>query len=216
MSGWIAFALLAALILLLLWRPGRLDRSALMLVGAALFVAAAGYVWQGSPDERGAPAAGREKPMQPDTLFARERQEFLSKFGETGAILATADAFNRMGEDEAAAGLLRNAIRKRPKDVDLRIGYAHALFVIAQGNPTSAVNLAFDKAQAIAPQSPAPRYFRGLVQVEAGDLAGAERIWQSLYNSLPADSQWRAPLAKRLIAFEVIRAAQARQVAHPQ
>jgi cytochrome c-type biogenesis protein CcmH/NrfG len=215
MSGWIAFALLAVLILLLLWRPGRLDKPALMLVGAALFVAAAGYVWQGSPGEPGAPAAGREKPMQPDTLFAGERQQFMSKFGETGAILATADAFNRMGEDEAAAGLLRNAIRKRPKDVDLRIGYAHALFVIAQGNPTPAVNLAFDNAQALAPENPAPRYFRGLVRVEAGDLAGAERIWRSLYDSLPADSQWREPLAKRLVAFEMIRTEQARQAAHP-
>lgn len=215
MSGWIAFAVLGALVLLLLWRPGRLDRSVLMLVGAALFVAAAGYVWQGSPGEAGAPAAGREAPMREDGLFAAERQLFLSKFGETGAVLATADAFNRMNEDEAAAGLLRNAIRKRPKDVDLRIGYAHALFVVAQGNVTPAVALAFDRAEALAPQSPAPRYFRGLVQVEAGDLAGAERTWRSLYDSLPADSQWRTPLARRLMAFEVVRAADARQAAHP-
>ncbi len=215
MSGWLGFGLLAALALLLLWRPGRLDKAALMLVGAVLFVAAAGYVWQGSPGEPGAPAAGREKPMRQDNLFAAERQQFLSKFGETGAVLATADAFNRMGEDEAAAGLLRNAIRKRPKDVDLRIAYAHALFVLAQGNQTPAVGLAFDRAEAVAPQSPAPRYFRGLVQVEAGDLAGAERSWRALYDSLPADSQWREPLAKRLMAFEMIRAAQTRQAAHP-
>ncbi len=215
MSGWLAFALLAALVLLLLWRPGRLDKPGLMLVGAALFLAAAGYVWQGSPGEPGAPVAGREKPMRQDTLFATERQLFLSKFGETGAVLATADAFNRMGEDEAAVGLLRNAIRKRPKDVDLRVGYAHALFVLAQGNQTPAVGLAFDRAEAVAPQNPAPRYFRGLVQVEAGDLAGAERSWRALFDSLPADSQWRAPLAKRLIAFEMLRAAQARRAAQP-
>jgi hypothetical protein len=215
MSGWIAFALLSALILLLLWRPGRLDKSALMLVGAALFVAAAGYVWQGNPGEAGAPAAGREKPMRGDNLFAGERQQFLSKFGETGAMLATADAFNRMGEDEAAAGLLRNSIAKRPKDVDLRIGYAHALFVLARGNMAPAVNLALDRAEAVAPQSPAPRYFRGLMLVEAGDLAGAEKEWQGLYMSLPADSQWRLPLAKRLVAFEMVRAAEARQATHP-
>ena len=212
MTGWMILAGLALLALLLLWRPGRLERPALMLAGAALLVAAAGYSWQGKPAEPGAPAAGREKPMRDDNLFAIERKQFLSQFGESGAVLASADAFNRMGEDQVSVGLLNNAIAKRPKDVDLRIGYAHALLVLAQGNFTPAVQLAFDRADMVAkPGNPAPRYFRGLAQIESGDLAGAEKAWRALYADLPPDSLWREPLARRISAFDMIRAAQARQ-----
>jgi cytochrome c-type biogenesis protein CcmH len=212
MTGWLILIGLALLCLLLLWRPGRLDRSALMLAAAALFVAAAGYTWQGHPAEPGAPAAGRDKPMRGDTLFANERKQFLSQYGESGAVLASADAFNRMGEDEVSVGLLNNAIAKHPKDVDLRIGYAHALLVLAQGNFTPAVRLAFDRADAVAaPGNPAPRFFRGLALLESGDLAGAEQGWRALYAALPAASRWREPLARRIAAFDIIRAAQVGQ-----
>ena len=206
MTGWLIFAGFAAVAMLLLWRPGRLDKAALMLVAAALFVAAAGYAWLGTPGEAGVAAAGQAKPMQVDTLFASERQLFLSKYGETGTVLATADAFNRMGEDEAAVGLINNTIAKHPSDVDLRIGYAHALLVVAKGTMTPAVTLAFDRAQQIAPASPAPQYFRGLAQIETGDPAGAEQTWRTLDAGLPAGSLWKAPLEKRLVVFQLMRA----------
>ena len=211
MTGWLIFAGFASVALILLWRPGRLDRSALMLVAAALFVAAAGYAWLGAPGAAGAPAAGRAKPMRGDTLFAIERQQFLNKYGETGTVLATADAFNRMGEDETAVDLIGNTIATHPKDVDLRIAYAHALLVLAQGTMTPAVALAFDRAEQIAPTSPAPRYFLGLAQLESGAPASAEQTWRALDASLPAGSLWKAPLEKRLLVFAMIRAQAARR-----
>jgi hypothetical protein len=202
---------LGALALLLLWRPGGLDRPALMLVGAALCVAGAGYAWQGSPGEAGAPSAGRDKAMRGDSLFAAERKQFLSMFGEAGMVLGSADAFHRMGEDETAVGLLHNTILKRPRDVDLRIGYAHALLMVSQGNFTPAVELAFDQADAVAkPGNPAPLYFRGLAEIEAGNPLVGEKIWRALYAALPADSPWRAPMERRLAAFDMIHAAQAK------
>ena len=206
MIGWLIFAGFALVAMLLLWRPGRLDGPALMLVAAALFVAAAGYAWLGTPGEPGVAAAGQARPMRADTLFASERLLFLSKYGETGTVLATADAFNRMGEDEAAVDLLGNTIANHPKDVDLRIGYAHALLVLAQGTMTPAVTLAFERAERLAPANPAPRYFRGLAQIETGDPASAEQTWRALYASLPAGSLWKAPLEKRLAVFAIMRA----------
>ena len=206
MIGWLIFVGFALVAMLLLWRPGRLDPSVLMLVAAALFVAASGYAWLGTPGEPGAPAAGRGKAMRADTLFATERQQFLSKYGETGTVLATADAFNRMGEDETAVDLIGNTIARHPRDVDLRIGYAHALLVLAQGTMTPAVSLAFDRAEQLAPANPAPRYFRGFARLEIGDLAGAEQTWRALDASLPAGSLWRAPLEKRLVLFEIMKA----------
>jgi hypothetical protein len=212
MTGWLIFAAFALVILGLLAWPVRLGRAGLMLVAAALFTAAAGYAWQGSPGLAGVPAAERDRPMGRDTLFATERLRFLDHYGETGIVLATADAFHRSGQDEAAVGLLHNSTIQHPGDVALRIGYAHALFLLAQGNFTPAVGLAFDRADQIAkPADPAPGYFRGLVLIESGDTAGAERYWRAVYARLPQGSPWVRPLGQQLAMFDMMHAAEAQR-----
>ncbi|HEY0270600.1 MAG TPA: cytochrome C biogenesis protein [Sphingomonas sp.] len=207
MTGWLIFLLLAGIVLLLLWRLGRLDRAGVMMVLSALFVAAAGYAWQGAPGVPGAPFVPVEQHgLKPDTLFAREHPQFLGRFGATPTYLNEADAMNRIGEDRAAVTVLQTAISKYPRDPDLRIGLSHALFIQAGFTTAPAVTLALEQAQAIAPSDPAPRYFRGLMAIEGGDLAGAEREWRGLYASLPADSPWRAPLETRLHFLDTLRA----------
>jgi Flp pilus assembly protein TadD len=206
MIGWLIFGGIALVILAVLAWPVRLGKPALMLVAAALFTAAAGYAWQGHPDLQGAPTAGLDRAMRPDGLFANERMRFLNHYGETGIALGTADAFNRMGEDEAAAWLLRNAIAKHPNDADLRVGYAHALFVLAHGQMTPAVILAFDRADRLAqPGNPAPAYFRGLAYLEAGDLDDAGQTWRTLQATLPAGSPWTNPIGERLELLALVR-----------
>jgi cytochrome c-type biogenesis protein CcmH len=131
---------------------------------------------------------------------------FLNHYGETGVALGTADAFHRMGEDEAAAWLMRNAIAKRPKDPDLRVGYAYALFTLARRQVTPAVQLAFDRADQIAqPDNPAPAYFRGLAYLESRDLDGASQAWRGLLARLPAGSPWIAPIRERVELLDLIR-----------
>lgn len=206
MIGWLIFLVLALLILGLLAWPVRLGRPALMLVAAALFAAAAGYAWQGSPGLAGAPTSDEGRPMRVDPLYASERLRFLNHYGDTGIALGTADAFNRMNEDEAAAWLLRNAIARRPKDVDLRVGYAHALFVLAKGQVTPAVTLAFDRADALArPDNPMPAYFRGLAYLEAGNLDGAQRVWRGARAALPAGSPWTRSIDERVALIALLR-----------
>jgi hypothetical protein len=210
MTGWLIFLLLAGIALLLLWRLGRLDRAGLMLVLSTLFVAAAGYAWQGSPGLAGAPFTPPEQHgLRRDTMFAVERQQFIGRFGPIANYLGDADAMNRIGEDRAAVTVLQTAISKYPRDPDLRIGLAHALFVQADLTFTPAVALALDQAQALAPADPAPRYFRGLMAMEVGDMATAEREWRALYESLPASSDWRGPLETRLRFFAAMHAEQA-------
>lgn len=211
MMGWLLFLILALVVLLPMLWPARLARGGVMMVASALSLAAAGYAWQGSPGLAGAPAQAQEQRRGGPSIFTTERERFLSKFGETGTVLATADSFNRLGLDEAAAGLLANAVAKKPRDADLRIGYAHALLVHANGQITPAVQLAYDRAIADAPDSPAPRYFLGLARLETGDLDGAERDWRALAASLPAGSLWAKPLAERLAMFDMLRAQAAAQ-----
>lgn len=53
--GWLLLTAICATTLLGLWRFGRMSRSALELIAAALTLAIAGYAWQGSPDMMGHP-----------------------------------------------------------------------------------------------------------------------------------------------------------------
>jgi hypothetical protein len=206
MIGWAIFAAMALVLLGLLAWPVRLGRPALMLVAAALFTAAAGYAWQASPGLPGAPADESRQELRTDTLFASERLRFLNHYGETGIALGTADAFNRMNEDEAAAWLMRNAVAKRPNDPDLCIGYAYALFTLAHRRVTPSVTLAFDRADQVAkPGNPAPAYFRGLADLEGGDLEGAQQVWQALRAGLTAGSPWIGPIDERLQLLDMLR-----------
>lgn len=60
--GWIFAFVLAAATLAALWSTGRLSRSALELIGAALLIGLAGYGWQGSPSMPGHPVAPGSSP----------------------------------------------------------------------------------------------------------------------------------------------------------
>ncbi len=68
--GWLAIILLSALVLLALWRLARFGRTGLQLAAAALFVAMAGYAWQGSPGLAGSPVPPPERQDLQETAFA--------------------------------------------------------------------------------------------------------------------------------------------------
>jgi cytochrome c-type biogenesis protein CcmH len=190
---------LALAILLATRFLGRVRGDEAMLVLAALFVAAAGYTWQGRPGLAGASAQGRAAGgLKPDTLYMSERGKLLHVYGASAQWLILADGLNRAGDDLAAAQILAGAVKRTPNDATLRIGYAHALLVVADYNFTPAVALAFDRAKALDPGDPAPRYFEGLARFEAGDVPGATRIWAGLAATLPAGSDWRHVLDQRL------------------
>lgn len=205
MTGWLMFAAIGAVALGCVLLIGRADRGLVMLVLSALCVAAAGYAWQGSPGLAGAPAAGRARQgLKPDTVFATERIKLLDPYGEAGEWLVLADGLNRSGEDQAAAQILAGQVAKHPREVALRIGYAHALLVLADYHVVPAVALAYDRAVAIAGADPAARYFAALGQLEAGDLVAAEQGWRALDAALPAASPWHQVLGPRLAMFDWI------------
>ena len=57
--GWALLAVICGFTMLGLWQFGRMSRSALELIAAALMLAIAGYAWQGSPSMAGHPVASR-------------------------------------------------------------------------------------------------------------------------------------------------------------
>jgi cytochrome c-type biogenesis protein CcmH/NrfG len=205
--GWVLFLFVALCLLAALWRFGRLNGAALQFLGAALFLALAGYAWQGRPALEGAPKPRIAAQRQPDSDFARTRGDMLGQFDVAARWLGMADSYQRSGDTQGAAQIIQSGLRNNPRDADLWVGLGNALILHADGMMTPAAELAFRRAERIAPGHPAPRFFYGLALAQGGRFDEAERIWRDVLASAPADASWRPMVEERLQAIETARVA---------
>jgi len=208
--GWLIFGGLALVAAGLLWRFGRLPKGGIELVAAALFLAVAGYAWQGSPGLPGKPTPAPEDAKVPDSTFALERDKLLNRFGADADILGAADAFHRQGLNLYAIGLIKGALEKRPNSPDLWVGLGNAMVIHGGGLMSPAAQLAFQRAEAIAPDHPGPPFFMGLAYAQAGQFDRAESVWRALLDRSPANAPFRPELEQRLIEIEQMKRQMAR------
>ena len=195
MSGWLILAVLVVVAWGGLWLLG-VRGAMLKLVGAALLVGASGYALQGSPGTPGAPQfthqAGESVPL------TAARHAFFGDFGPTEHWLLMSERMASRGETADAAGILRSGIHEHPGDPALWVGLGNALVDHARGM-TPASELAFARAEQLAPGHPAAPFFRGLAFARSGDPARAVAIWRELLARAPADASWR-PLVEDGVA----------------
>lgn len=193
--GWLILLLLIAISLGLLWllrlRGGLLTASA-----AALLLGAAGYAVQGSPDLPGAPAeAGDAHDIFPLT---EARHAFFGYFTPAEPWLRMSQALARDGQSEDAVGILENAVKRYPGDPQLWIGLGNALVDHARG-VTPPAELAYKRAEQIAPGHPAAPFFYGLALARSGDPQAAVAIWKRILKTAPKNADWR-PLVEQGVA----------------
>ncbi|MGZ8287043.1 MAG: tetratricopeptide repeat protein [Allosphingosinicella sp.] len=204
--GLLALLILALAAFAATWRFGRLDRAGAQFLASALLLACAGYAWQGSPGLAGSPKAPPATQDLPESAFSRMRQNMLGRFDTADRWLTIAEGFQRRGDTRGGAGVIRSALREHPDNAILWVGYGNALVVHSGGLITPAAQLAFERAAALAPDHPAPRFFFGLALAQSGRLDEAERIWRALVATAPADAPWRAQVEQQL---EMLRQARA-------
>jgi len=193
--GWITLLVLIAVSLGFLWllgvRGGLLTASA-----AALLLGASGYALQGSPDLPAAPAQGGEgHDIFPLT---DARHAFFGNFTPAESWLRMSEALERDGQSEDAVNILQNAVKRYPGDPQLWIGLGNALVDHAHGM-TPAAELAYKKAEGVAPGHPGAPFFYGLALARSGDRAGALKLWNGILASAPKDASWR-PLVEQGVA----------------
>jgi len=205
MSGWLILGLLAVATFAAIWFVARPPRGAIELVAATLFLAVAGYAWQGNPALSGKPTPPRANHPAEDTLFASERAAWVDKMGADAQALDTADAFIRNGDPAYAVGVLRGAISRKPDSMMLWLGLGNAMVTYADGSVTPPARYAFSRAAALAPGDPAPAYFLALALAQSGDLDSAERIWRNQLANAPADAPWRGRIMEKLILLDRAR-----------
>jgi cytochrome c-type biogenesis protein CcmH/NrfG len=208
MMGWLLILVLAAVVLLGLWRIAHFGRAPLQLVAAALLVAMAGYAWQGRPGLAGSPAPPPASQELPDTAFAATRERMLGTFDAASFWLRLADARHRAGDTYRAAAAIRAGIKAHPREADLWVGLGNALIIHADGMMNPAAELAFRRAAELAPGHPGPKFFYGLALAQTGKLEEAEKIWLDLLATSPPDVGWRPMVLERVEMIAQLRAMQ--------
>ena len=198
MSGWLALLLLLGASIAVLWALG-VRGAMLQLSGAALLFGAAGYAVDGRPGLESAPRVA-EQDRAPIPL-TNLRHAFFGKFGPTEHWLLISESYARRGLTREAAGVLGSAVREHPGDPVLWVGLGNALADHA-GMLTPASELAFRRANTLAPEHPAPRFFYGLALARSGDTADALTIWRELLANAPADASWRPAVEDAVAALE--------------
>lgn len=205
--GWLIFLALAALAFVGLWRAARPDRSALQLIAAGLFLALAGYAWQGHPSLAGKPLPPPKTEERTDSDFAQTRERMLGRFDIAAVWLTLAESYQRGGDTRNGVDVIRAGLKSHPRDADLWVGLGNALVLHADGLMTPAAELAFRRAEQIAPGHPGPRFFYGLALAQGGRFDEAEAIWRQVLASAPPDASWRPMIEERVAAIAAARAA---------
>jgi cytochrome c-type biogenesis protein CcmH/NrfG len=204
--GWVLMAAFALLAGAGLYWFVRRDKGAMQFLGAALLLALAGYAWQGHPTMAGSPKAPPAHQQVRDNDFQALHPDLLGRFDNAWAWTNLADGLQRSGDTQGAAEVLQSAVRRHPRDADLWVAYGYALVVHGGYMMSPASQLAFQRAAAIAPNHPGPRFFYGLALAQGGNYDEAERTWRELLPTIPADSQFRAATEERLQALAQARA----------
>jgi len=196
MTGWLALLLLIGASLALLRLIG-VRAGMLQLAAAALLFGAAGYAVDGRPGLPSSPRAAEQRAAP--IPLTNIRHAFFGRFGPTEHWLLISESYARRGRTREAAGVLESAVREHPGDPVLWVGLGNAL-ADHSGMLTAASELAFRRANELAPDHPAPRFFLGLALARSGDVQDAVRLWQAILAEAPADASWRPYVEDALAA----------------
>lgn len=174
----------------------RVRGAPLTAAAAALLLGGAGYALQGSPGIPMAPAQSMDgRDYFPLT---QARHAFFGDFTPAETWLRMSEALERDGQSEDAVGILVNAVKRYPGDPQLWIGLGNALVDHAHGI-TPAAELAYKRAEAVAPGHPAAPFFYGLALARSGDRDDAIKLWTKILVNAPNDASW-TPLVEQGVA----------------
>lgn len=199
-GGWIALTLIGMAVLAALCFGG-VARSQWALLGAAVLLAVAGYAWQQHAALPGRPAAGQTVSLALDAELIDLRGALLGRFTGDGAYLIASDALMRRGSRASGAQVVLMGLGAYPRSLTLWVGLGTAL-AQHDGGMSPPARLAFDQASHLAPDHPAPPFFRGLAYARAGDLRAARRNWARALALCPPGVSYRVEIARRLAALD--------------
>jgi cytochrome c-type biogenesis protein CcmH len=161
-----------------------------------LMLGASGYALQGRASLVGSPAQG--SPGQDVQSLTEARHAFFGNFSAEESWLRISEALASHGNTEDAVNILQNAVRRYPGDAQLWVGLGNALVEHAHGL-TPPAEFAYQRADALLPGHPAPRFFYDFAALRSGAGDPALQDLVALMRQYP-DASWRPMVARMILA----------------
>lgn len=192
-------------------KVGAASRSAAMLVGAAVAIAAGGiYLTIGRPGAPDRPLSARvdtEKSIPGGDAMHGEMNDLVRQLaekleenpGDPQGWALMARSLMRLDRASEALGAYERAIRlSNGGDGALRAEYAEARIVAAQGAVDDTAREIYRAMLREDPQNAQARYYLATAKAQDGDTAGALADWRALLADTPAGAPWREMLEQRI------------------
>ncbi len=104
----------------------------------------------------------------------------------------------RIGQYKVAAAAFARAVALAPERADVLASYAEALILANDGQVTPAAIQALDSALAKAPDDPSSNFYRGAVDLQAGNPRAALERWLTLEARSPEDAPYLPELRRQI------------------
>ncbi len=180
------------------------------IVALALPAAALGlYAWLGSPGlpsqpyaehierVRAEPAAAQDDPQLTQMIAGlAARLEDTPDDLEGWALLGR--SYRTLGRFREAAAAFRRAVALDAGDPALLVAEGESLIFASDGVVTPAAESALRRALVLSPGHPAPRYYLGLAERQAGNARAALARWLALAADSAENAPWRPILLRGL------------------
>jgi cytochrome c-type biogenesis protein CcmH len=183
---------------------------AVVLALAIPSVAALVYLSRGSPglpdrpvaaaSSPAAPAADANVPGHADFAAAvvKLEQQLKEHPEDTEKWLLLARSQAEIGNWQKSADAYRKVIDQNGANAEVYAGYGEMLVMLAQGVVTPAARTAFESGLKEAPTEMVSRFYLALGDAQAGNVRQAIEAWQKLAADLPADSNMREEIKRRI------------------
>jgi cytochrome c-type biogenesis protein CcmH len=187
-------------------------RRRLMAASIAVIVVvwtAGFYMILGTPGVPDMPLAQRAQEKAPagghrdvEEAAARLETRLKSTGGDADSWMLLARTETGLGHWDKAADAYRRVLALAPDraGASVQVAYGETLTLAAQGMVTPAAKEAFHAAMATEPANPIARFYLALADAQAGDDKSAINAWLKLAGELPADSDMRAEIGRRVAA----------------
>jgi cytochrome c-type biogenesis protein CcmH len=147
-----------------------------------------------------APGADANVPGHADVAAAvvKLEQQLKEHPEDTEKWLLLARSQAEIGNWQKSADAYRKVIDQNGANAEVYAGYGEMLVMLAQGVVTPAARTVFESGLKRDPSEMVSRYYLALGDAQAGDVRPAIEAWQKLASDLPADSNMRGEIKRRI------------------
>ena len=192
---------------------GRHWAIALVLLLGLPALAGGLYARLGSPQQPGAPFAGRaderaevaaqkQKTLPSvESMIARLEAQLADDPGDLNMSLRLGRAYALAGRFERSAETYRQAIQRHQDIAELHSALGEVLVMASGGIVGPEARAAFDQALALDAADARARFYGGLAMLQRGERQGALDTWIGLIEEAPPDAPWLPDLRQRTAAL---------------